>query len=272
MRHVLDYCQREKNTDYLLAVVENVQTNADLADSLNSVRSAKGFSGQEKSKLSLQSKLSENEFDATRDRFVSLMTNVLKPGSSAKTDELIREINQSWRSAERRLQVGIDQRVYAYSILQDSSFRPQLESHFRQLNGRANPTPAQLYSATERFLLPTCPDSCPECLMAFNRFNDFGMPSRELANLWLGLNTVTLEITDHCDDWLSLVRSGIVFNGMFAIRFASMHAGKVMSRLNVLFSLEVEVGNLFHPISIQRIEKDGSHWIITLQLKDLIHG
>jgi hypothetical protein len=51
-----------------------------------------------------------------------------------------------------------------------------------------------------------------------------------------------------------------------------MHATKVMSRLNVLFSLEVEAGILFHPISIQRIEKDGSHWIITLQLKDLIHG
>ena len=272
MRHVLDYCQREKNTDYLLAVVESVQTNADLATSLSSVRSAKGFSGQEKSKLSLQSKLSENGFDATRDRFVSLMTNVLKPGSSAKTDELIREINQSWRTAERRLQVGIDPRVYAYSVLQDSSFRPQLESHFRQLNGQANPTPAQLYSATERFLLPTCPDSCPECLMAFNRFNDFGAPSRELANLWLGLITVVLEITDPSDDWPSLVRSGIVSNGMFAIRFSSMHATKVMSQLNVLFSMEVEVGILFHPMSIQRIEKDGSHWIITLQLKDLIHG
>jgi hypothetical protein len=88
----------------------------------------------------------------------------------------------------------------------------------------------------------------------------------------LGLNTVTLEIADPCDDWPSLVRSGIVSNGMFAIRFASIHATKVMSRLNVLFSLEVEVGILFHPISIQRIEKDGSHWIITLQLKDLIHG
>jgi len=272
MRHVLDYCQREKNTEYLLAVLDNAQTNSGLSTSFSSVRSAKGFSGQEKSKLALQSKLVESGFDATRDRFVSLMSNVINPGSSAQTDKLIRDTNSSWRVAEQKLQVGIDPRVYVYSLLQNSSFRPQLESHFRHLHGQANLVPAQLYSSTERFLLPSCPDSCQECLTAFNRFNDFGFPSRELANVWLGLNIVTLNIADPCGDWQSLVKSGIVLNGIFAISFSSIHVAQVMSQLNVLFSEEVEVGILFHPISMQRIEKDGSNWIITLQLKDLIHG
>jgi hypothetical protein len=44
------------------------------------------------------------------------------------------------------------------------------------------------------------------------------------------------------------------------------------TQLNSLFAKEIEVGILFYPISIQRIEKRGNNWIITLQLKDLTHG
>ena len=272
MRHVLAHCQRERTTNYLRSIVDEVQANQALAQSFDKVRSVTGFSGQEKSKNALQQSLSVNGFDATRERFVSLMSNVLKPGSSPQTDLLIRDMNNSWHSAETQLQVGIDSRVYAYSALNDTNFSPQISAHFQQLNGRVAPSQSQLYSATERFLLPVCPDSCQECLVAFNRYNDFGFPSRELANLWLGLQTQAIRITNPGDDWRSDVATRIVDSGLVTIEFSASIADVILNQLNELFAGEIEVGILFHPISIQRVEKNGSDWSITLQLKDLIHG
>ncbi|MDB4458528.1 hypothetical protein N9068_00560 [bacterium] len=272
MRHVLSHCQRDQTTDYLRSVVDEIQNNQPLAQSFATVRSTNGFSGQERSKASLQQSLSSNGFDATRERFVSLMSNILKPGSSPQTDLLIRDINSSWHAAETQLRVGIDSRVYAYSALQNPKFSPQIASHFQQLNGQATPTPTQLYNATERFLLPVCPDSCPECLTAFNRYNEFGTPSRELANLWLGLQNQPIQISNPNDDWRSEVATKIVESGLVAIEFAASISNIVLHQLNELLASEVEVGILFHPISIQRVEKVGNKWVLTLQLKDLIHG
>ena len=272
MRFVLGHCQREQTTNYLRSIVDQVQSNPELVDSFRTVRSARGFSSLERAKDELQQSLSRNGFDKTRERFVSLMSNILKPGSTPQTDSLIRDINNCWHEAEAQLQVGIDPRVYAYTVLRDDNFQPQIAAHFQQLNGQVAATPAQLYCATERFLLPVCPDSCPECLIAFNRYNDFGIPSRELANLWLGLHTPTIRITDANSEWRTEVADGIVESGLIAIEFAASISEDVIRQLNELFANEIEVGILFHPVSIQRVEKSGSCWTVTLQLKDLTHG
>ncbi|MBH56571.1 MAG: hypothetical protein CMJ82_05250 [Planctomycetaceae bacterium] len=272
IRHVLGHCQRERTTDYLRSVVEEVQSNDLLAQSFNDFRSAVSFTGQEKSKSALQVALFESGFDATRERFVSLTSNVLKPGSTHQTDELIRDMNNSWHEAESRLQVGIDSRVYAYSAITNTEFSTRIADHFQQINAQVLPTQTQLYNATERFLLPICPDSCRECLTAFNRYNDFGMPSRELANLWLRLNTPTILIASPGDDWLPEIVSEIAESGLVAIRFPVSIADAVLNQLNQLFATEVEVGILLYPISVQRVEKSGNDWVIVLQLRDLIHA
>lgn len=272
MRHVLRHCQRQQTTSYLRAVVEDVLINNSLEGCFGRVRSAKGFKGQEKAKSELQRILKNSGFDATRDRFVALMSKVLQPGSSSSTDVFIRDINTSWHDAERELQVGIDSRVFAYSALQTHEINEQITTHFGQLNGGSAPSPAQTYNATERFLFPTCLDACQECLVTYNRYNDFGMPSRELANVWLGIRTSTIFITAPQDEWESDVQKNIVQTGMVAIHFANTIATQIVQQLNEVLAKEIEVGILFHPLSIQRIEKDGNAWLVTLQLKDLVHG
>lgn len=270
MRHVLASCPRDRTTRYLLALVASVQGNNAIAESFARIRTVQGFSGQDAAKLQLQASLSDNGFDSTRERFVSLMSNVLRPGSSSQTDLLIHDLNNRWHDAETKLQVGIDSRVFAYSVLSDSEFSQNLSSHFLQLHGQAQPSPAQLYSATERFLMPTCPDSCQECLTSFNRYNDFGIASRELANLWLGLETPTITISSPSDDWRAEVKELIRHAGLVSIRFQFGLSAAITDQLNELFASEVEVGVLFHPISIQRIQRDANTWTVTLQLKDLI--
>ncbi len=189
-----------------------------------------------------------------------------------KIAPIIHEINKAWHATESKLQVGIDPRVYAYSALNDERFSSQIKAHFRLLNGRTEPSKSQLYNATERFLLPVCPDSCQECLTAFNRYNDFGISSRELSNLWLGLKTHTIRITNPNDDWMSEVSDKILDASVVAIQFSRSISDSVLNQLNELFATEVEVGILLYPISIQRVEKSGNDWVVTLQLKDLIHG
>jgi superfamily II DNA or RNA helicase len=272
MRFVLGHCHRDKTTDYLRSVVEEAQQNANIASAFSGVRNTKGFTEQERAKSKLQETLVCDGFDATREKFVSLMSRILKPGSSHQTDGLIHSINNDWHSAEATLQVGIDSRVYAYSALQDANFNNGIRAHFQQLHGQALPSDAQLYNATERFLLPVCKDSCQECLQYFNRFNDFGIPSRELASLWLDLVTPTIKVASANDDWQVELESTIKIGGLVTVEFPATIAADMLPRLNRMFANEIEVGVLFHPVSIQRIEKNGRLWNVTLQLKDLIHG
>lgn len=272
MKYVLSHCKRDSTTGYLRSVVREAQTNDRISQAFSLIRSTKGFGGQERSRATLQQALSGSGFAVNRERFVSLMTNVLKPGSTPKTDSAIHDINDQWHNAENQLQVGIDSRVYAYSALRDAEFNKRVTSHFQHLNGNAQPMPVQLYNATERFLLPVCPDSCQECLSGFNRYNSFGIPSRELANLWLGFNHTVIQIDDPDEDWKSALHQQLIDAGLATIKFSSEHAKQIQKQLNELFASEVEIGVLFYPVSIQRIEKDGTNWVITLQLRDLVHG
>lgn len=86
------------------------------------------------------------------------------------------------------------------------------------------------------------------------------------------MKTQTIRIANSSDAWQSEVTTRIVDSGLVAIEFSSAIADVILNQLNEVFATEVEVGVLLYPISIQRVEKSGSDWVVTLQLKDLIHG
>lgn len=271
MRHMLVDCQRNKTTEYLIGVLSELPSNVSLSDAFSKVRSTKGFGGQRTAKDSLQAALLATGFDATRARFVALMSKVLHPGTSPTTDDLMRLLNREWHATEQSLSVGIDPRVYAYSALRNDTIREGVDRHFQQLHGLTNPNDVQRYSAVERSLLPVCRDSCPECLSQSNMYNDFGIPSRELASVWLETTTSTICVGNPNENWEAEVRSVLASEGLVTVEFSADISAEITPRMHELFAIEMDVGVLFYPISIQRLEKSGKSWRLTLQLKDLIH-
>ena len=275
MRHVLSNCPRDETTEYLLAVLAKVladpQTHP-LPSAFRAVRQARGFRDLDSAKNSLRGALENEGFETTRANVLSIVTRLLRPASSQRTDQFIHFLNQLWHATEERLGAGIDSRVFAYYAINRDSISRRIADHFRQVSGGLIASPAQLHASLDQLLLPTCKDCCPECLDHRNRYNDFGVPSRDLALRWLRLDIPELAVDDNPTTWLDRCRQDLQQHGMATLRVSHSMLPTVTSALPELFADELEVDILFYAVSVQRIEKIGTNWRITLQLKDLLYA
>lgn len=275
IRHVLSNCPRDKTTEYLLAVLAQAladpQTHP-LPSAFRGVRQSRGFRDLEQAKNSLRAALESEGFETARANVVSIVTRLLRPASSERTDRFIHFLNRLWHSTEESLGAGIDSRVFAYYAINRDSISRRIAGHFQQVSGGMTASAAQLHASVDQLLLPTCKDSCPECLDHRNRYNDFGRPSRDLALRWLGLHTPELSVNDNPTTWLDQCRQELQQHGMATLYVSQAMLPTVTNALPELFAEELEVDILFYPVSVQRIEKVGTNWRIKLQLKDLVYA
>jgi hypothetical protein len=275
MRHTMSNCPRDRTTEYLLAVLAQALVNPQnhpLPSAFRGVRQARGFRDLERAKNDLRIALETEGFETARANVVAIVTRLLRPASTDRTDHFIHFLNQLWHVTEERLGAGIDSRVFSYYAINRDSISRRITDHIRQVSGGITPALAQLHASVDQLLLPTCKDSCPECLDHRNRFNDFGRPSRELALRWLGLHTPYLSVDGNVTTWIDQCRQELQQHGMVTLCASQSMLSTVTTALPELFAEELEVDILFYPVSVQRIEKVGTNWRITLQLKDLVYA
>lgn len=275
VRHFLSHCPRFDSTRTLLSVLERgTRDPADrpLPQAFEQVRLARGFAALERAKQSLRTALEQEGFLSSRPTVVSVVTRLLRPGSSRRTDELMLFVNRSWRKLERKLKLGIDARVFAYVCLQRGPLNRRMQSIFSEVSGGVPATDPQMYALLQQFLLLDCQDSCRECLDFPNPYNDFGRPSRDLARLWLGLTVPELSVDDHPADWQARAQDLLQQAANVRLCVSNARIAEVTAVLPALLAEELEVDYLLLPVSIRRIEQEGALWKITLQLKEALHA
>jgi len=275
IRHVLSHCPRSDSTRALLAVLERAVTDpADrpLPDAFRQVRQARGFLAVERAKQALRTALDQEGFLSSRAAVVSVVTRLLRPGSSPQSDAMMALVNRNWRRDEARLGVGIDSRVFAYLCVQRAPLKSRLLRLFTQISGGVPPSEPQMYALLQQFLLLDCKDSCRECLDLPNLYNDFGRPSRELATLWLGLTVPEVSVDEHPEDWQFLAQQSLKDGGSVRLSASPARLPAVTAALPSLLAEEVEADFLLLPVSVRRIDKEGAVWKITLQLKEAFHA
>jgi hypothetical protein len=276
MRHTLTYCPRNasfKSLSKILetSVVSNPSQNA-LSDSFNKIRFAKSFKEQSEAKHDLQNALSDAGLSASRTSVVALVTKLLRPGSSARTDKAMYLLNRLWKRTEKRLGIEIDARVFAYVCSQRSSIKRRVVDLLLEIGDSQNPSPAQIYSVINQFLLLDCEDACPECLDNPNRYNDFGKPSRSLARLKLSLDAVKITVDSNSDDWLEKARKILSSDGRVLLVTSNKHLTLASKAIQGLLAEEIEVEYLLLPISVSSVNREGGFWFIELQLKGFGYG
>jgi hypothetical protein len=249
-------CPRENTTGYLLAVL--AQALADplshlLPTAFRGVRQSRGFRDLEQAKNGLRAALVSEGFATARSNIVSIVTRLLRPASSQQTDLFIHFLNQLWHTTEGRLRAGIDSRVFSYCAINRASISRRITDHFQQVSGGMIPSAAQLHASVDQLLLPTCKDSCPECLDHRNRYNDFGRPSRDLAIRWLGMQTPELSVDNNPLTWLDECRQELQQHGIATLCVSQVMLSAVTTTLPELFAEDLEVDILFYPVSILRI-------------------
>jgi hypothetical protein len=271
LEHALGHCPRCENTALVLGVLARRRLRP-LAGAFRAVRQARDLGAMETARRRLRAGLRRSGLAPTRDKVLSLMVRILRPGSNPETDSLLAQLNALWRRRERHLGISIEQRVFAYHCVHHRKVRARLLDSLRAIGGGQEPGMPQLYALVQQFLLLDCPDSCPECLDQPNRYAAGLRPSRDLARFFIGFEGAELNVDEYPDRWPELTRAALRAQGVVRLRVSAAARGTLAKRLAMLLSEEIEVDYLLLPIRVRRVDRRGSEWILTLELRDMIHG
>jgi hypothetical protein len=167
-----------------------------------------------------------------------------------------------------RLGLELDPRVFAYLCVHYPPARRRVAKIFEEIGG-ISPNDGQIYAILQHFLIQGCKDSCPECLDHPNRFNDFGRPSRFLAESWL--NVKIPEVSVESDDWGHLAMQNLQVYGQVQVLAGTSRLAGVAKILQGFLAEELEMDYLLLPISIAGVKRSGPEWKIILQVKETGH-
>jgi len=273
--HMLAQCPREETTSTLLRVTNEVvaeNPGGALAQAFQIVRDANGFQSIEHAKDVLQDALRASGFAATRSTFISVVTQLLRAGTSNLTDRFVWLTNALWRRSERRLGVAIDSRVFAYCLVSRESVRRRLSDFLTELSGGKPPDEGQIFVMAERMLLRSCEDSCAECLHQPSRYGGFPQPSRSLAKQWLSMTVTDVEWQPDSLLWLSQVQAALREMGTVRIVVPTQNLTAAMQTLPRLLAERIETQFLLLPTALQRVERSGSRTYLTLRTCEAVHA
>lgn len=266
-RYALSYCPREyisKNLIQTLGYAVSDKSSS-LHAAFGQVREVSGFRAQEAARDALRLELENSGMPGSRTLVVSILTRLLGYGTSEETDGMTHLLNKAIKRHSTRLGLSLDPRVFAYLCVNYPPARRRLARILENIGG-TTPESGQIYAVLQHFLLAGCQDSCPECLDHPNRFNDFGRPSRTLAEIWLGRKTPT--VSSDAEGWERSAISVLEKHGRVAVTADVSSIARVAKTIQAFLAEEMEVDYLLLPISITSVKRNGAEWRITLEVKE----
>jgi len=272
VRNAFSLCPRQDVADSLLAFLDAIlhePSDGPLRQAMNRLRNANDFKQIADASESLRSALSEAGLDSSRSLVVALVSRFLRPGSSFATDRLTYFVNRLWRKHAQRIGIPIDPAVWAYICATYEPSRRRFSAALGDLSGGQEPTPAQIYRLVQQLLIESCEDSCPECLVDHNRYNDAAQASRALGSRWF-VSAPPIINLDNNNDWQRQLRELLCRDGMVDLKVSRDKAAHAMAEIQGLLAEELEVESMLVPASITAVRRKGSDWIVSLQLRGLV--
>jgi hypothetical protein len=271
VRHALTFCPREQLATSMfafLAALHAERPDGPLRTAVAAIRSAQDFKALEAASEAFKTALWQAGLDATRSFVVAVVARIVRPGSSAQTDQIAYVLNELWRRKCGRLGVEIDPAVFAYVCAAYKPVARRFARVLRMLSGGAEPAPGQVYRLVQQLLIEGCRHSCPECMADINHYNDAGLASRDLAAAWLGLRPPELRL-DPARPWRAELRELVRGNAVAELVFGNDEAAEAMNELQVLLAEELEVDSLLVPVTVGAIRRRGRDWVVQVQIRGL---
>jgi hypothetical protein len=272
LEFALNHCEREESAQNLLATVDaGCNDPSPIHTAFSQAREASGFTALEDAREQLRSALHTQGFSASRALIVSVVTKLLRPGSSNLSDRLTRLLNQDWQRRSQRLGIAVPVRTAAYTFTRHPVLGSFLRRYFESLGGEP-PSDPQLFAQLQQLLFESCPDSCPECLNQRGRYYDLGLPSRALARDWLGIEISEILIDANPNNWLEEARTVLRNQGRVRLVATSAQKAALSQALPQLTVAELELESLRVSVSVARIEQAADRTAVVLHIPDFVNG
>jgi hypothetical protein len=179
----------------LFRTLEMVEDDHELARLFAEVREAVEHSALEESVTRLRTALGARGVQTSHAVMSALHARVLRPGSDAKTDGLLRDLVCRWRSHEERLGIEIDARVFAYL----ESSRTDYDAVLSGLDGAQEADRDWRFKAISGLLWPRGHSIRSQALSVYHPYHTLPEADRHLLLNVLDAQVIEVPICD--SDW-----------------------------------------------------------------------
>jgi hypothetical protein len=248
----------------LTRLLDWVEADAGLRDLMKAVRDARDQHHLQQAEETLAEALSERGLVLTHAVRSALHARVLRPGSSAATDSLLRRLVSDWRQREEELGIEIDARVFAYLASVEGTYQALLA----QAGLTSQPDALWRYQVFFGLLWPRSSIIRGQGLASYNPFAAQPLPDRELVLDLLQSDDV--EVPLDAADWQERVRRALKEGGSVRLRAGVGEGAKMKAALLLLAATPLEVDFLhLHP-HVESVEQDAAGLTVTLDLREVL--
>jgi hypothetical protein len=247
----------------LTRLVEYAATRPDLQDALLAVRTADGNQALQAAVANLRRLLASLGFVVNHVVMTALHARVLRPGSSAVTDGLLRKLIRRWHAEEERLGVEIDARVFAYLASEDTAYEQDLAAVGPVPHG----DPAWRFQAIYGLLWPRGFQVRAQALSHYNPYAEPPPPDRQI--LLDVLQTVETRVRLE-PGWLEKVRHALTERGTVYLDAPPEDRTKLKQALLDLAAEPVEAGFLHLYPHLAAVSQDPDRISLTLDLREVL--
>ena len=266
--HALRFCSRAHSAENLLKVLDNTRSSGALAPAFSNVRLARGYQQTVMAQSALTDTLVSLGHGASRQDVVSVVGRILRPGTEVITDAWFDGLNRLWTEKEMRLGAPIDQRVFAYLLVDSPIVRRRFSAMITRLTGQA-PSEAQLFARVQEFLIEGCHDTCPQCLRNSNRFTFDIQPSRSLSRQWLEQQLTSPPEIEVSPGWLEQLRISLAQSDRVVVVGRSTDRDEIARTLQGLLTEPFERDYLMVWPILSAVHQIHDTWRIEIELRSM---
>lgn len=248
----------------LTRILDLLEDDADLPKQLDRIRQARTHADLQTGTRDLRRRLAEHGVQATHSVLGSLYTRLLRPGSSAASDEFVRAMIRRWRGAEEDLGVEIDARVFCYLASGDDA----LDTSLGHVDPAFRKEPQWRFQVLYGLLWPRGNVVRSRTLKAYNPFTDLPEPERELLRDVLKAHENTVSLCNPA--WRETLAGILARSGVAHLKAPLEDASRMRDAITQLVAIPLEMGFMHLYPQVQGIQRGPDGITVELYLREAI--
>lgn len=248
----------------LTRILDLLEEDAELQRSVEDVRQARSHAQLQQSTRGFKRRLAEHGVLATHVVLNSLYTRLLRPGSSAASDEFVRALVRRWRAHEAELGVEIDARIFAYLASGDEA----LDTSLGHIDPAFRKEPQWRFQVLYGLLWPRGNVIRSRTLKSYNPFADLPDPERELLLDVLEAGEEAVSLAD--PQWREALTRVLTRAAMARLKAPLDEAPRVRRAIAHLAAIPLEIGFLHLYPQVQGVLRRRDGITVELYLREAI--
>lgn len=249
----------------LSRLLDWTETESEIKVAMVKVREASGNEATFRAFADLRQLLSRRGLVTSHLMLATMNARILRPGSSPRTDALLRDLLRRRHDEEERLNVEIDGRVFACACAADAS----IDASFIDMPAPADaPVEPWIFSVVYSLLWPRGAAIRAQALAIRNRYADLPAADPHLVLDRLAPRPPSVRIEE--EGWLDEVRRHLTASGVAILDAPLERSGDVRAAMLLLSTLPVEVDSLHLYPRVVGVRHEGERMAISFEFREVI--